>query len=136
MRPGVGELALVPDGNLVFRFVQPGQFNASAPPGARVLTSALQTDEFTPNERSYGPSAFVKSLLANGLDDLHKACPKWMAWRVAEVPIDAILKLGVEVRLSPQDCEFESIRHAHASLIGVTKAKRSNLIRLLEAHLL
>ena len=135
MRPAWNELEVVPDGDLVFRFVQPGHFNASAPSGARVQPAALQSNEFTPNDRSYGASAYIKSRLSRGLDDLHKAYPKWVAWRVSEVPVSAVTAIGIEVRLSPQDCELETIRHAHASLIGVTKERRLKLIPLIEAHL-
>ena len=135
-RPDVSELVIVEDGELVFRFVQPGHINTAAPIGARLQTSALQSNEFTPNEHSYGPSVYVRSRLTNGVADLHEACSKWRAWQLAEIPVGTVLALGVTVRLSPQDCEFPTIRHAHATLIGVTKAIRDQLIRVIEANLL
>ncbi len=135
-RPDVTELEVAPDDSILFRFVQPTHIDAKAPPGARLQTAALPTNEFTPNEHGYGASVYVKSLLANGLRDLHEACPKWCDWRVAEVPVREMLELGVGVRLSPQDCPFEAIRHAHASLIGVTRQKRNLLIRIIERRLL
>lgn len=135
-RPDVSELEVVADGDLVFRFVQPTQIDLSAPIGARLQTSALQSNEFTPNEHSYGPSVYVRSRLPNGVTDLHEACSKWRGWHVAEIPVQKVLAFGVTVRLSPQDCEYPTIRHAHATLIGVTKAIRNHLIRLIEAHML
>jgi hypothetical protein len=70
-----------------------------------------------------------------GLLDLHEAYPKWATWYVAELPVVAVKALKVEVRYSPQDCEFEAVRDAHASLIGVTRLIRLELIRLIEQHL-
>ena len=135
-RPDVSELTVAASDALVFRFVRPEHIDLAAPVGARLQLSSLQTNEFTPNARSYGASVYVKSLLVGGLADLHAACEKWRSWRVAEVPVRAVLDVGVSVLLSPQDCEFETIRHAHASLIGVNKERRNKLIRIIEAHLL
>lgn len=135
VRPPWGELEVVASGELIFRFVQPNQYSESAVAGARVQPSALQTNEFTPNEKSYGASVYVKARLLRGLEDLYEAMPKWRGWRVAEIPVSSINELGVEVRLSPQDCQIETIRHAHASLIGVTKAVRNKLIKVIEANL-
>lgn len=136
-RPLVDDLEVAADEDLVFRFVQPNHINFAAPIGARLQLSALQTNECTPNEHSYGASVYVKSRLLRGLADLHDACPKWRDWHVAEVPVRAVLEVGVRVLLSPQDCkEFEAIRHAHASLIGVIRPIRNRLIQIIESHLL
>ena len=134
-RPDVTQLEVAPADALVFRFVQPGHINVEAPVGARLQTAALPSNEYTPNEKSYGASVYVKSLLSRGLVDLHDACAKWQAWRVAEVPVAEVLAIGARVVLSPQDCPFESIRHAHASLLDVTKERRNKLIRVIEKHL-
>jgi hypothetical protein len=135
-RPEVDELEVVASDHLVFRFVQPGHINLNAPAGSRLQLSALQTNECTPNERSYGASVYVKSRLAYGLADIHAAFAKSRSWRAAEVPVWKIQALGVSVVLSPQDCSIEAIRHAHASLIGVDKPRRNKLIRIIEEHLL
>src|SRR5512133_1552713 len=127
VRPPVDALEPVSSDALVFRFVQTAHIDLSAPPGARLQTSALQSNEYTPNERSYGASVYVKSLLAGGLADLHDACPKWRCWQTSEVPVDEVLALGVRVVLSPQDCAFPTTRHAHASLIGVGTLHRNKL---------
>jgi hypothetical protein len=135
-RPPVDALEPVPSDALVFRFVQPAHIDPSAPVGAQLQMAALQTNEFTPNEHSYGASVYVKSRLPRGLTDLLEACPKWQSWRTSEVPVKKVLDLGVKVVLSPQDCEFEAIRVAHASLIGVDKLRRNKLVRLIESHML
>jgi hypothetical protein len=119
-----------------FAFVQPGHIDATAVIGARVQNAALPTNDFTPNDRSYGASVYVKSLLLRGLDDLYAADAKWRTWGVSEVPIVEVVKLGVEVLLSPQDCAHETIRHAHASLVGVNKTRRNQLVRLIELYLI
>jgi hypothetical protein len=134
-RPDVATLTVVTEDALIFRFVQPGHIDATARVGSQLQTSALQTNEFTPNDHSYGPSVYVGSKLKRGVDDLFAACEKWKGWRYARVPVDQVNAIGVTVVLSPQDCELESIRHAHASLIGVTKPHRSKLLRLIEKHL-
>jgi hypothetical protein len=136
LRPLVSALAPVRNDGLVFRFVQPGHINEAAVLGARLQTAVLQTNEFTPNEKSYCASVYVKSLLSRGLEDLYDADAKWRTWRVSEVPIEEVVSLGVQVVLSPQDCELVNIRHAHASLIGVDKHKRNKLVRLIEQYLL
>ena len=135
-RPDVSELEVAASDSLVFRFDNPGHLDPRAPAGARLQNAALQTDEFTPHEGSYGASVYVKSRLLDGIADLHRACDKWRGCRVAEVPVAAVLAVGARVVLSPQDCQFESIKHAHASLLDVTKARRNKLIRVIEAHLL
>ncbi len=107
-RPDVSELEVAASDDLVFRFVRPDHINPSAPPGAQLQIAALPSNQFTPNERSYGASVFVKSKLVRGLRDLHDACPTWRECKVAEIPVARIVALGVGVVLSPQDCEFES----------------------------
>ena len=134
-RPDVLQLEVASADSLVFRFVQPGHINSRAPAGSRLQTAALPSNEYTPDDKSYGASVYVKSLLARGLEDLHDACEKWRMWRVAEVPVAEVLAVGARVVLSPQDCRFESIRHAHASLLDVTKERRNKLIRIIERYL-
>lgn len=134
-RPPWQELPEVVSGELVIRLIRPNEYKADAPAGARVQPAAIPTDEFKPNDRSYGASAFVKSRLRNGLKDIVDANPKWNAYVLAEVMVEKIRELGIEVRLSPQDCEYEQIRDAHASLINLNRDRRNKLVRLLEAHL-
>jgi len=135
-RPPVEDLTAVSPDNLVFRLVQPAHLDLQQAVGAQLQTAALPTNQCTPNERSYGASIYVESLLSGGLEELHRACPKWQTWRAARIPVEKVVDLGVKVVLSPQDCPFESIRHAHASLLGVDKQRRNKLIKLIEAHLL
>lgn len=135
-RPHWTALTLVGAEHVLFRFVRPDHINSKAVEGARVQISALQTNEFTPNDHSYGASVYIKELLPGGLEDLHAACPKWKTWLFSEVPVGDVNALGVDVRMSPNDCQFESIKHAHASLLNVTKSIRPSLIRLIEKHLI
>lgn len=134
-RPDVSELEAVTGDAFIFRFVQPSHVNLSAPEGARLQAAALQTNEYTPNARSYGASVYVELWFTHGLLDLYEACPKWRDWQVARIPVSSLLSLGVRVLLSPADCEFEAVRHAHASLLGVTREIRNKLIRVIEANL-
>ena len=122
--------------HLILRVIRPNDFVPSQPVGQRILPSALPSSEYEPKSKSYGASVFVKEFLSGGLTDLHNAYDKWRSYRVAEVPVVKITDAGVAVRLSPQDCQFPSVRHAHASLIGVTRANRGQLIKLLETYLL
>lgn len=135
-RPKVEDLVVANSDHLVFRLVRPNDFVATHPVGQRVLPSALPSSEYDPKPKSYGASVFVKELLQGGLTDVHNACDKWRSYRLSEVPIAKIVNVGVAVRLSPQDCSFLSIRHAHASLIGVTRMNRTQLLRLVEQYLL
>ncbi|MBN2195018.1 MAG: hypothetical protein JW751_19530 [Polyangiaceae bacterium] len=135
-RTPVEALDVVPTGDLVFRLVRPEHIDLTKPRGAQLQTSALPSDQYTPNDHSYGASVYVKSRLPQGVEQLYQACPKWRTWRTAEVPVAKVVELGVGVVLSPQDCEIEEIRHAHASLIGVDRPRRNRLLRLIEAHLL
>jgi hypothetical protein len=134
-RPHWQDLEAVADGDLIFRFVHPRDYKQMLPSGARVQPSALSTDEFKPNAKSYGASVYARSKLPRGIDDLYEACSKWTQWHYAQVPVSEVVALGVEVRLSPQDCEFDLVRHAHASLLNVTRPIRIQLIRIIEAHL-
>ena len=134
-RPPWNELAEVRSGELVIRLIRPDAYVATARPGSRVQPAALPTNERTPSATSYGASAFVKSLLRGGTADLLAANPKWVAFLQAEVLVEHIRALGIDVRLSPQDCEFDRVRDAHASLINVDRPRRNQLIRLLEQNL-
>lgn len=134
-RPHWQELTEVLSGELVIRVIRPTEYKHDAPKGARVQPGAMPTNEFTPNDTSYGASAFVKSRLKNGEADLVAANPRWGSYLRAEVLAEQLRELGIDVRLSPQDCEFELVRDAHASLLGVNRERRNKLIRLLEAHL-
>ena len=78
----------------------------------------------------------MKSRLVGGIEDLFLANAKWRESPVAEVPALRFIALGVQVRYSPNDCHrFPSVSHAHASLIGITRANRPKILRLIEEHL-
>ena len=84
-RPLWSELVKVTSGELIFRRVRLADIKDHMPPGARVQTSAMQTNECTPNPKNYGPSVFVKALLANGVEDL-RARASLIARRMPDEP--------------------------------------------------
>lgn len=131
----VDSLVVVGTEELIFRFVHPTSYDAASPLGERVQLSALATKDFTPSPVSSGASAYVKSRLAGGLQDLFVANSKWRAHRVAEVPAASLVAIGLQVRYSPGECPFPSVSHAHASLIGITRENRPRVLRLIEQHL-
>lgn len=62
-RREVSELEPVEDGEVIVRLVAARDFDEALPLGQRVKPSALQTSDFTPNDQSYGASAYVVSRL-------------------------------------------------------------------------
>ena len=140
-RPPWTELEPLGDQDMVFRLVRPGDYVHDAPEGTRLQLSHMPTQRPPPSNRSYGPSVFAESKLANGLDDLQAAQPKWSTWGVAKIPVGELRRVQMEgvqvdVRFSPQDCEIPSVRHAHASLINVDRKARNALVRLIESYLI
>jgi hypothetical protein len=58
------------------------------------------------------------------------ANPKWTNYAVVKVPLRDLEALGFGVQLTPEQCPFESIRQAHASIFGVTGENRQQAIDL------
>ncbi len=54
---------------------------------------------------------------------------------MAELSADDYRKRGIDVRYSPMDCTFQPVAHAHASLLGMTRQKRRDLLPILERGL-
>lgn len=131
-RRAVEDLERVDHGEVIIRLVGPRDFDATRVMGERVLKSAPQARDITPNENSYGASVFVVSRL--GELDLRSVLnkPTHLEARVSVMELEG---LGIEVRLSPEDCEVDLLRAAHASLIGVTPKNRSTLMKLVDAVL-
>ncbi len=132
-RPPAAELEHVGAEELVLRLVHPTSYNASA---ARIELSALPTKDFTPSSTSYGASAYVKSRLDGGISALYAAVDRWRTYTLTQVAASEIVALGIEVRYSPDDCQFQALKHAHASLIGITHGNRPSLLRLLERNII
>lgn len=122
-RPPVDQLEEVGDRETVFRLILPSQFKPAAAPGLRIQLGALPSKEWPVTTTSYCPSVFVNSLLANGIIDV--AEPRWSRYGIAQATVASLRALGIHVCRSPMDCDYASVRSAHASLIGIT----SNLVR-------
>jgi hypothetical protein len=136
MRPKWQDLPSVEDGHLLVRFLRPNTYDLEKPKGMRVLPATCPTNEFTPNDKSYGPSVFVEEKLANGMSDLLDACPRWRSWIFVRIPVVEVRALIEDVKYSPMDCtEFPTVAHAHATLIGVSRANRPSFLALLESRL-
>lgn len=131
-RPKWEDLPDVEDGDLLIRFLRPGTVKLDRPRGQRVEPSTCNSNEFEPNENSYGASVFVEGRLENGVDDLYAACERWRDWAFARLAVEKVRALGIFVKYTPMDCEFEGIAHAHASLIGMTRPKRARFVLLLD----
>ena len=132
-RPDWTALEVVETGNLLLRLLRRECFLGKLPKGARVQTSACSSREFHPRPDSYGASVFVDERLENGPEDLYTANARWREYMLVRVPVEDVTAIeGLYVRYSPQDCQFTSIAHAHASIIGITPARRNAFIRLLD----
>lgn len=131
-RRDVAELESVDEGEVIVRLVAARDFDVSAPPGQRVKPAALQTSDFTPSDKSYGASVYVVSRLG-GVDvreRLNKSTHVEARVRVAE-----LVELGIRVVYSPEDCDVDELKPAHASLIGVTRDNRVKVLRLIDKAL-
>lgn len=134
-RPAWEQLADVEDGNLLIRFIRPETIKRDRPKGQRVETSTCNSGEYEPNEKSYGASVFVEERLAHGIADVLAANPRWAAWDFVRLPVADVRALALHVKYTPMDCEFADVRHAHASLIGMTRPIRARFISLLDERL-
>jgi len=119
----------VDEGQVILRLVAERDFDRSLPSGQRVRSAALQTSDFTPSDQSYGASVYVVSRL--GGTDLQKRLNKQMHI-VAQIDVAALLALGIQVVYSPEDCDVDELKVAHASLIGVTHYNRPAVLRLID----
>lgn len=131
-RRAVSELELVDQGEVVVRLVADRDFDVSAPPGQRMKPAALQTNDFTPSDTSYGASVYVASRLGNV--DLRERLNK-RTHVEARVQVAALAEIGLRVVYSPEDCDIDELKAAHASLIGVTRNNRVRVLRLLDMAL-
>ena len=135
MRPHWRDLAEVDDGHLLLRLVRAADVDTSQPRGQRVQLSACRTNDYEPNEKSYGASVYVNERLMSGMDDLYNANPPWRSYLDVRLPVRDVRQLGLHVKYSPMDCPFPLLAHAHASLIGMTRPIRATFIALIDAHL-
>lgn len=131
-RPPVEELELVKEGELIFRFISPKDYDIRNPLGTRVQAATLPSDQLRLTPASYGPSVYVGSRLSRGIQDLYAANPNWRVYYFARMPIKEVSELGIEVRLSPYDCDYPTVKHAHASLTKMDRPKRNKLVSVLE----
>ena len=129
------DLPRVESGEVLFRLVGSHAYDFDGSAGVRVQNSALTKSEMTPTSTSYGPSVFVESLLPDGMASLEEACPAWRQKGYAAIPIEDLRAIGIDVRLSKEDCEFDSVRAAHGSLIGVTRTNRPSVVHLISQYL-
>jgi hypothetical protein len=136
MRPDVSSLPLVPAGTLIVRLLHPAHYAPGSPPGLRILPASFPSGDFKPTPSSYGASAYDLSELTGGLADLEAANPKWATFGVLQARVEELAPLGIEVRRSPEDCPYPSVRQAHVSLIGITREVRDRLVVFLEGRLL
>ena len=132
-RRPLSALTRVDAGEVLLRLVAGRDFLIERPLGERVLPAALQTHDFTPSPTSYGASVYIESLVPSGVEvKVQLGKPNHL---VATLAVAALNALGIEVVLTPEDCDDEVLRPAHASLIGVTKANRPTILRLIDQGL-
>ena len=134
-RPDVDELKRVESGAILLRLVRSDAYDAAQPPGTRVQPRALQQKDFKPSPTSYGASVFVAAQLRDGVETLAEEDDRWNGAIYACVPVDELRKMGFDARYSPQDCPNPRLAPAHASLIGVNKDNRVDVLRLLDDYL-
>jgi hypothetical protein len=111
----------------VIRFVHTSQYDSSAAEGSRVRLANLRRDEFQPREK-HQPSVYLESRCS--VAQIEAANPKWTRQAVLRIRIGDLRKLELEVVRSPSQCPFETIREAHASILGVTSENRESVIAL------
>jgi hypothetical protein len=141
-RPLVDDLEDVPEHEFILRFVGYTAWD-DAPADARsFLTSAfVQTGEFGPAADSYGPSVWRESKLpadvAAAVAALEKCHPGLAHKGIVRVPVRDVLACNIRVKASPDDAEpaFAAHRDAHASFVGINRAKRDDLVDRCQAFI-
>jgi len=136
VRPDAKDLVPVGDEEEIVFFIAPRTWDGQRPQGQRIQESAMPSETFKPSPSNYGPSVFAVLLIRGGIEALLEHYPKWKNHGQAIVKAGKVrsLGLGVEVKLSPQDCTWEDFKNAHASLVGVVKSNRRAILALLDHH--
>ena len=120
---------------VVIRFSVPTSYdhNPNVAAEDRLDSSSMRSKEFKPSTIpiSTGASAFLKSALPNPLVDLVTANSKWAGYVRSEITVEEIEALGIKVELTPDECQFPTVAHAHLSLIGIDGDKRDKLVNQL-----
>lgn len=131
MRTPLADLVAVPDDKLVLRLIRADWYKPEEPPEHRIMTAALPTGQWKSTPESYGPSLFVQDDVEGGVEGVFTAKPEWQHMGAARARVGELRKLGVDVRYSPDDCEINALKPAHATLLNcVNKSMREDILAL------
>lgn len=129
---GLRDLERVDAEEVIIRLIHPVHFNWEH---EEVAPAALPMKQFRPQCEDSGPSFYVRSGLTSGVQDLEATEPKWKGFGVAEIKVQDLLDLGLDIRLTPEECRFPTIKHAHASIVStVDRATRDAVVDLLNSE--
>jgi hypothetical protein len=130
-RPTPEQLEEAAPHEFVLRLVHPTSYTG------RLETSCLPSRDWKgkPTATDYGPSAFLEARLPGGVAELEAANHDWKRFGVVRLQIRELNERGVVVRMTPMDCQFPTIAHAHATLFGVTSANRDDVVELFAARI-
>jgi hypothetical protein len=127
MGAGTTDLSAVATDEILVRFVHPNHYSRTAPDGSRVTLANLRREEFEPAGQ-HQPSVYVESICS--VAELEAANARWVAYGILKVRVRELETLGLRVFLTPEQCLVDRIRHAHASIFGVTGENRQRVIDL------
>lgn len=131
MSDGVDSRVVHP-GETLIRLINKNHYDGARSEGVRIQVSHLRSTEFEPPEKNQ-PSVFVES--ACSLAELEQANPNWRDQGVVKVQASQLTDLGLEVRMTPEQCtKFTSIAHSHASIYRVTGENRQAVPNLFNKH--
>ena len=135
--PTAPSYSAIATGDLLFRLIRTGTYNPAFPAGLRLVSASMQSSEYKPKPNSQGPSVFLKDLLPNrSVSDLETENPKWKKYGIAEVPVEVIRGLGLEVNHTPDECAYATLKNAHCSITGIADGKkRDELLRAIEPYI-
>ena|ERR1700722_4180995 len=135
-RPDPSLLERVDDDEVIYRLFPLSAYWETAPDGQRLQTAAFPSGDFNAAADNYGASVYVHSRLPNGVVDLETAHQSWRAYGFITVQVRELAQFGVTVCYSPQDCIYgEPLASAHASIIGLTRKKRDDLVEFLQVKI-
>lgn len=129
---------VLPEHRLI-RLVHPDDWDDDAKPGQIALhEKAMTKGEMKATTSNTGPSSFDANLLIVDPGEsaeaayraLLAAFPAWAAHRAVCTSVSSLEAIeGVCAYLTPDECNNEKVRHAHASLWGVTRGNRPDVFR-------
>lgn len=95
----------------------------------KVMPANLMRKELHPDR----PSAY--SLARVSVQELEAANPPWCEYGLVILEAHELRALGLELCITPNECQFQSICHGHVSLENVKREVRDDVVDLFNLHI-